>query len=110
MPEHRASPNDAAVKHRLAQVWYECSRTRMDKGDLPGSDTAARNAARLWEALSQEVSDNIDYKKSLARAYNLLGNSGNQLHQPEQSFLAYQRSMQIRLELLDQHPQAAKNG
>lgn len=101
----KARPTDADLRHRLAKAWYECAASQLRRLDVQPADESVRHAARLWDALAREFPENIDYRKSLARACNVLGNTGSQSGDVERSYLAYQRSMQIRLELLEHHPQ-----
>jgi len=101
----KASPNDRALSHGLAAAWYECGRARIEGSrDNPGGYEAARNAARLWNALVSANPDNIEYKKSLARAYNIMGLTSSQMQDQETAFLAYQQSLRVRLALLPDHP------
>lgn len=100
----QAHPADEKLRHLVARTWYEISRSRLGNDDYPGGDEAAKHAARLWDGLVREHPENIDYSKSLARACNILGNTAGMMNQPEQAFLAYQRSMEIRLDLLAQYP------
>lgn len=100
----QVNPTDEKLRHLVAKTWYEISRSRLGSDDYSAGDEAARHAARLWDGLLREHPANTDYAKSLARACNILGNTGSTIGRPEQSFLSYQRSMQIRLDLLAQHP------
>lgn len=100
----QANPKDEKIRHQLARTWYEIARSSLGGDKYPEGDTAAKHAAKLWDELVREHPTNIDYSKSLARAFNILGNTGSTLGHPEQSFLSYQRSMQIRLDLLGQYP------
>lgn len=101
----KARPGDADLRHRLAKAWYECSASQLRREDLSSADESARHAARLWDALSLEFPENIAYRKSLARACNIMGIASSNGGDYERSYLAYQRAMQIRLELLEHHPQ-----
>ena len=101
----KANPDDRGLSHGLAAAWYECSRARIGGDrDLSGGYEAARIAARLWNALSSANPDNIEYKKSLARAYNIMGLTSSQMGDKESAFLAYQQSLRVRLALLPGHP------
>jgi tetratricopeptide (TPR) repeat protein len=100
----QASSDDTLLEHRLASTWFELSRCRMDgKADYEGAYDAAATAARLWDALVRRHPDNADYKKSLARAYNLLGLCSSHLGKFDLAFLAYQQALRIRLDLLPDH-------
>jgi tetratricopeptide (TPR) repeat protein len=101
----KANPDKASLRHGLAAAWYECSRARMGVNrDNPSVYEAAKNAARVWDALAAADPVNLNYQKSLARAYNLMGLASGSLGEGERSFLAYQRSLRIRLKLLPDHP------
>lgn len=100
----KTQPQDPVVRHSLATTWYELGRSRIEgKDDYVGGYEAALEAGRLWDALVKQFPENVVYKKSLARAYNLLGLSSRHPGDIERAFLAYQQSLQIRLSLLPKH-------
>lgn len=100
----RRKPDDVALRHGLANASYQTAISRIfGRGEFKLAETDGINAARVWMALVEAHPENADYKKSLARAYNVLGMVRASTDN-ERAFLAYQQSLKIRLELLPDHP------
>lgn len=93
-------PGSSELRHGLANSWFMLSAVHLRTDEEKATDYAKR-AARIWEALIQEGGKDLRFHKELARAYNLLGISGRD---NESNFLAYQKSLSIRLSLISEHP------
>ena len=97
-------PANTELKHGLANCWFMIAVTNFLNRNATTSNENAKKAAQIWEGLIQGGEKDIRFQKELARAYNLIGINYSNLQRPEESFLAYRRSLSIRLALISDHP------
>lgn len=100
----KTQPANSELKHGLANSWFMLAVIKMLSREGTSSNEYAKQAAQIWEELIQGGGKDLRFHKELARAYNIIGiNFSNELRQ-EEAFLAYQRSLSIRLSLISEHP------
>ncbi len=97
-------PANAELKHGLANCWFMLGVIKMLNRDSTRSNESAKQAAQIWEELIQGGGKDLRFQKELARAYNLIGINYSNVRTQEESFLAYRKSLSIRLTLISEHP------
>lgn len=97
-------PGNSELRHGLANSWFMLGAVHLRYDEEKTTDYAKR-AARIWEQLIKEGAKDPRFYKELARAYNILGIAGSN---QESSFLAYQKSLTIRLALIEERPDDAQ--
>jgi serine/threonine protein kinase/tetratricopeptide (TPR) repeat protein len=102
------NPDDRQLSADLANTLNDVGLMYHDLGDLAASRRSYEESVAMWESLVPKTSQVPANREGLARAYNNLGFLLREdLGQPNEAWPFYEKSLEIRKQLAEQHAESA---
>lgn len=99
----RADDPDPEVRADVANVLYQIGLLQSHLGQNDNADHNFREAAQLYEQLTVEAPDRLDYSQELSNCYNALG-----CIQPNEDAVSWcQKALELRQEIVRRQPEDA---